>query len=448
LIATKMNGSSRGAGAVMACAASALLALSLASCGESDTTNVVAVGALAPSDEAAENVGNPGAENVEPATPSTGAGSEAGSEAEPALYLAASWVTNVETTNTYVSVFDSLEIDDLDFSNAIEIPGFGDAWVYDGQIFIADGESPRVGRYVLGEDNVPRLEVEIDFSSYGVGGAAFWDQQFLSPTKAYLSNAAGLEYVVWNPTTMEITGTVPWPELDFGEGLDPFNSYTDRGGVVLDGYFYHGFYAHDVSWSAFGETSVIAVYDIETDELVNTIEVPCPMMDVASLGDDGYIYLSGWSYIPLSYIAGYSSKNCAARLDVASGRLDPTWLLSYADVADGDQGSALRAVAGDDGIFAVFHGTGVAVTEGMDMWELDAGEDDWELYSIDLASGSVAPTGIAMSDGSYYESHVDERYFVYLASSNTATRVWERTAGGYEPKFETLGWMSRLFRLR
>lgn len=423
----------------LACASCAI-ALAASACGGRDSTAVaVPPGAGAPPGSAAVRGSGEGAASTAP-------GALAEAEAGP-LYLATSWVTNVETTNTYVALFDSLELDRLDFARAIEIPGYGDAWVYNGALYVADGEAPRVTRYRLEDDGSLRWEVQIDFSAYGLLGAAFWDQEFLSPTKAYLSNVANLEYVVWNPTTMEITGTVPWPELDFGDGLEPFNSYTDRGGVVLDGYFFHGFYGHDESFSSFGESSVVAVYDIASDELVSTIDVPCPMMDVASLGDDGYIYLSGWSYMPVSVLAGYTARNCAARIDAGARALDPSWLLDYSQLGSGDQGSALRAVSGNDGVFAVFKGTGVPVTEGMDMWDLDAGEDDWELYGIDLAERSVAPTGIAMSDGSYYESHVGDRYFVYLPGSSS-TRVYERTPSGYVPKLQASGWMSRLFQLR
>ena len=368
-------------------------------------------------------------------------------EKEGALYLAASWVTDAEQTNTYVAVFDSLEVEKLDFAEALEVPGFGDAWVEDGKIFIASGESPTVGRYELDQQGALQLEKKVDFSNYGVSGAAFWDQQILSPTKAYLSNNKGQEYVVWNPSTMEITGTVPWPEFSFSNGLEVFNSYTDRGGVVHDGYYFHGFYGHDEDFFSFGDRSFVAVYEIETDELVDVIEVPCPMMDVASLGDDGYLYVSGWSYMPLSYIAGYSPKNCAARIDVETRKLDESWLLDYSEVTDGEQGSALRAVSGNEAIFAVFHGTGVQVEANMDIWDLDVGERDWELYNLDLRSNEIAATGITMGDGSYYESHVDGRYYVYL-SDLADTLVYERTASGYEPKFRAAGWMSRLFRLR
>ena len=52
-----------------------------------------------------------------------------------------------------------------------------------------------------------------------------------------------------------------------------------------------------------------------------------------------------------------------------------------------------------------------------------------------------------MSDGSFYESHVDGRYFVYLGSGED-TQVYERTDAGYQPKLKARGWMSRLFRVR
>ena len=362
-------------------------------------------------------------------------------------YLAASWVSDAEGANTYVSVFDSLDVEELDFANAIEVPGWADAWVYDDWVFIAEGEAPNLRRYALDEDGHLELELEMGFANTGVYGAAFWDQQILSPTKAYLSNAGNREYVVWNPSTMEITGTVPWPELDFEDGLDPFNSYTDRGGVVVDGLLFHSIYGHDKNFTYFGDVSYMLVYDIATDELVDTIELPCPMMDTATLGDDGFLYASGWSYMPLSYEAGYSDTNCAVRIDVATRTLDSAWTFDYAAATGGDQGSGLRAIVGDDGIFAAFHGTGVKAVPGMDIWELDAGENDWELYTLALEDKVATPTGIAMSDGSYYESHVGDRYFVYLPGV-ADTQVYERTANGFVPGLQAKGWMSRLFELR
>lgn len=235
-----------------------------------------------------------------------------------------------EVTNTYVAVTDTLESEELDLSAAIEIPGHGDAWVHEGAVYVADGESPKVTRYSLGERGQLEPGDTLDFSAYGVLGAAFYDNDIVSPTKAYLANVGNREYVAWNPTTMEITGTVPWPEMDFGE-LMPFHSYMDRGGAVVDGLYFHGIYGHDEDFFSFGEHSFINV---------------------------------------------------------------------------------------------------------------------WELYSIDLETLEVEPTGILFSDGSYYESKVGDAYYVYLGAGSN-TQLYRRTAAGeYGKKLKVVGWMSRLFELR
>jgi hypothetical protein len=122
-------------------------------------------------------------------------------------------------------------------------------------------------------------------------------------------------------------------------------------------------------------------------------------------------------------------------------------LADWNEVTGGEQGSALRAVSGDEGVFAVFHGSGVEVTDGIDIWTLDEGQDDWELYSIGLETRESEPTGVLFGDGSYYESHIDDDYYVYLVDGDH-TQVYERTDDGYVEKLKVSGWMSRLFRLR
>lgn len=362
------------------------------------------------------------------------------------LYLAASWVADDSGANTYVTLVDDLD-SDLDFTDAIEIPGYGDAWVFDEWIFVSDGESPTVRRYRIGEDDELELDAEVSFLNTGVTSAAFYDNQIVSRTKAYLANPGGREYVVWNPETMAITGTMAWPEIDLEDDLDLFHSYMDRGGEVIDGYFFHGIYQHNENWDFFGSSSVIAVYDVATDQLVDTIEVPCPMMDVASTGEDGSLYVSGWSYIPLSVEFGLSTTNCAARIDTASRALDSSWTFEFGERTGGHQGMAVRVREGSAGTIAVFLGSDVDIEEATSIWDLDIAEDDWEIYSIDLATREVAPTGTLMGSGSFYDTHIDDRYYVYLPG-DTETRVYEEVGGAYEPRFSAQGWMSRLFRVR
>jgi len=380
---------------------------------------------------------------------SENAGGEDGDDASATdrLYLASAWVADVDATNTYVAAFDSIEIEELDFASAIELPGYADSWVHGSHVFVAEGEAPVVRRYGVTEDHGLELDVSLSFANYGALSPAFYNNDILSDTVAYLSNPDQREYILWNPEAMEITGTVPWPELAFDEGLEPFHSYTDRGGSVVEGLYFHGIYGHNELFDAFGDKSYIIVHDIETHDLVDTIEVPCPMMDVSSVGNDGYLYVSGWSYMPLSILTGRSPTNCAARINLATRELDEAWTMTYPSLTGGDEASGLRVVEGTNGIVAVFHGSDVPVTDGIDIWDLDVAPDDWELYNIDLETKEMSPTGVLFSDGSYYETHIGERYFVYLVKGSY-TQVFERTDVGYEPHFQSVGWLSRFFQLR
>lgn len=192
--------------------------------------------------------------------------------------------------------------------------------------------APEVRRYLVGADGELGEDVAHSFANYGATGAAFYDNDILTDTVAYLSVPDQREYVVWNPTTMEITGTAPWPDLTFDEGLEPYHSYTDRGTVVVDGLDFHGIYGHNEDWDGFGGKPHIVVHDPSSHALVDSIAVPCPMMDVATVGGDGYLYVSGWSYMPLSMIAGRSPTNCAARIDLATGSRGSSSCAELADV--------------------------------------------------------------------------------------------------------------------
>jgi len=375
------------------------------------------------------------------ATTTTG---DTSADGEP-LYLVATWVADDAGTNTYVAVVSDLT-QDVDLSQALEVGGYGDAWVYDEWVFVADGESPFLTRYTV-QDGALVQDVSLSFANYAVPSTAFFDNQILTRTKAYLANVTERRYVAWNPETMEITGTVPWPEIPLeSSDLEPFHSYTDRGGEVVDGLFFHGIYQHNYDWNFFGSSSSIAVYDIATDQLVSLISVPCPMMDVMSVGNDGFLYVSGWSYMPLSAAFGLSPTNCAARIDIATRTVDPAWTFNFKDVTGGLEGMAVRVREGSEGTIAVFHGSGIPVEGATGIWDLDAGDNDWEIYGIDVSTRAITPSGTRMGSGSFYEAHLDDRYFVYLPG-NDATQVYEYVDGAYVPRLSAPGWMSRLFRL-
>lgn len=62
---------------------------------------------------------------------------------------------------------------------------------------------PTVWRFTIDDDGRSVDEGIIDFGNY-VNDANFYNQTLVSETKAYLIGEG--EYIVWNPTTFEITG--------------------------------------------------------------------------------------------------------------------------------------------------------------------------------------------------------------------------------------------------
>ena len=119
---------------------------------------------------------------------------------------------------------------------------------------------------------------------------------FIAPDKAYFLADSG-DYVVWNPTTMEIRGTVTMPRLAPREGIDAAPS-LDRGMIVRGDRLYH-----TVAWTDYKNYkmvsgSAIFVVDVKTDTFVEMLEAPCPDLNVATADAAGNLYFSNWVYSP------------------------------------------------------------------------------------------------------------------------------------------------------
>ena len=159
-----------------------------------------------------------------------------------------------------------------DLSEFLEFPG--------GQVFGLDGESTvymssldsRITEIVIGEDGSLTPGRVISFASLGVTNT-FSGNLVLSPTKAYhLSGEIG-EIVVWNPQTMEITGTIPLGlTVDDGFAFRSFRVRTFRVGDLL---VWPSFQGDQNSISGTGPEVgfTLTVIDTQTDQVVsNTVE--------------------------------------------------------------------------------------------------------------------------------------------------------------------------------
>lgn len=373
------------------------------------------------------------------------------SVATPPAYIIGSTLNGPEGWNAYVAVLPELEPQTIDYSTVLEVPGRADVWVWDGKVFIAQADAPVVSRYAVTDDLalVEEDGTRLSFAAAGVASAQFWNAIWLTPEKAYMNNAAGLEYVIWNPRSMEIVGRVDHPSIEERAGFVVRNSSTNRGSVVRDGKVYHTYYWTDENYERYAPESRIAVYDIETDELLDVIAAPCPGLDVATQDEAGNLYFSSWTGLPgLSLVLG-EPTSCAVKIPAGSEQIDPSWTLSWPDLTEGRHGAALRYQGDGYGLVSIFHHEQLEYDGASDAFAL-IGTENWQTWRVDLEARTAAPLqGVAANSGAIYVEPLGDAAYALIPTENyQSSQIYRVNAGDGQPLFSTRGWATRLFRLR
>lgn len=428
------------------CAAGSAMAtsLSLGACSDEDLVYLVQPATPTPSPEAPLD---PAPEA--PAEPAPAPVPPAG--AETPAYIVGSTLNGPEGWNAYVAVLAELAPQNIDYEQVLEVPGRADVWVWDGKVFIAQSDAPVVSRYGVsdGLELVEEDGARLSFAATGLASAQFWNAIWLTPEKAYMNNAAGLEYIVWNPRSMEIVGRVPHPSIEEREGFLVRNSSTNRGSVVRAGRAYHTYYWTDENYERYAPESRIAVYDVETDELVDVLEAPCPGLDVATQDEAGNLYFSSWTGLPgLSLVLG-EPTSCAVKIPAGSDQIDPAWTLSWPDITEGRHGAALRYQGNGHGLVSIWHHERVEYDSTSDAFEL-IGTETWQTWRVDLAARSAVPLdGVAANSGAIYVEPIGDAVYALVPTEDyQSSQIYRIDGEAAQPFFSTRGWATRLFQLR
>lgn len=385
-----------------------------------------------------------------PLEPAEGAdGTPGGGAASPA-FIVGSTLNGPEGWNAYVAVLPALVPGEVDYDRALEVPGRADVWVWDDTVFIAQAQSPEVSRYSVTNDlQLVEEAGRLSFAALGVTSAQFWNAIWLTPEKAYMNNIGGLEYIVWNPRSMQIVGSVAHPPLEERPGFVVRNSSTNRGSVIRDGKLYHTYYWTDENFERYQPDSRIAVYDVATDALLDVIEAPCPGLDVATRDAEGNLYFSSWTGLPgLSLVLG-EPTSCAVKIPAGSDTIDPGWTLSWPDITEGRHAAALRYQGEGHGLVSVFHHERVPYDASSDAFEL-IGTENWQTWRVDLAARSAAPLdGIAANSGAIYAEPIGGSVYALVPTQDyLSSQIYQVDGDRAQPLFSTRGWATRLFQLR
>jgi hypothetical protein len=255
--------------------------------------------------------------------------------AEPAFVLA----TRVWDDTSITSYFNVLHsIDEgatLDPGRGLEVAG--SARLYSvpgiGWFAVGQGEAPTVTRYTLGADDTLVAGESISLQSFGV--SSLWDTlYFVSPTKAYYPDRAGGQLVVWDPSQMVVTDTVPLPET-LRPGYLALYGYAPivRGTQLLISV---GWFDWDVNDSVLPETGLL-VLDTTTDTVVRfDVDSRCGGVTQPISVSNGDTYLVSSAIAAAAHELGrLATEPCALRVRQAEARIDPDYLLPLAQLSGG-----------------------------------------------------------------------------------------------------------------
>jgi hypothetical protein len=365
------------------------------------------------------------------------------------FYPTSSVVFSDQGQQTYVQMLPSIEAQTIDPSTSREFPGWADIWVHDGALLVADGEAPTIDRYRVERDGALTADGRISFADYGASTAAFWGHLFVSPTKVYWFDTAGRTVVIWDPTTMTITRSFPFPELADRGGLTLAGPTADRSSVVRGDRAYVPFYWADWTNYVLSEDSVVLVFDTTTDTLLDVISVPCPELNFVSVDDVGTIYFSNWGYSVMPTLLDGKARACAVRIPPGSDQLDAGWKLTFADVTEGREAATLRWIGGGKALVTVFHQERVELTPDADRYAL-TDSANWTLWSYDLATGAAAPfEGLGWHSAGLYGTRVDDKAILSVPSGDYASTATYTLApdGTVAKLWESVGWQTRLFKV-
>jgi hypothetical protein len=420
-----------------------------------------------PDAAAADTSGGTGAGSDGPAAPDVGeapdapgpvevgapadaaAPAEVGPPAAPPLYAFASVVIAPESETTYINLLDTLDLTAIDYGEAIERPGRGAIAAHGGALFVSEGEEPVITRFAVTSGRELEMTGRISFANFGFEAASLdeWNTTFVSPTKAYLLDYATGSHIIWNPTSLEITGEIEAPDL-VRENLDLDGSTAVvRGNRMFRTFFWKDWKAYTTS-----REQVLATFDVENDRLISqTSETRCPgLNNRVEVDESGALYFSNWIYNVSETLVRNAPRSCALRILPGAEGFDPGWVLPFADLTEMREAAGLSYLRGGRGFLAVFHHERVTIDAMTDPQEL-ALSANWRLWGVDLGQRTARPIeGIDWLIGGYSTVKLDGRTFVLVPGEDLAkTSVYEVSDDGRATlRFEARGFAYQLVKIR
>ncbi|WP_437569883.1 hypothetical protein [Sorangium sp. So ce542] len=376
-----------------------------------------------------------------------GGGGQDGGDA----FIVATRIWDDTATNSYYHVVSSLDAATaVDQTQALEITGSARLFAFEGMGWfgIGDAESPTISRYTLDGSNKLVKGDAISLQPFGV--ESLWPTNYvISPTKVYHPDRAGEQIVVWNPTTMEVEGTIPLPDTH-REGYLALYGYGSvlRGKTLL---FSVGWFDWNTTDTILPETGLVAI-DTETDTVVRfDVDDRCGgiSQSVETASGDAYFVSSALGAAAYQ-LDRLETEPCALRVLRDADAFDPEFHLLLSELAGGAIAGDPIPAGGDSLFLRVFDESLATIEEETKTFEV-TGQPAWRWWRWDTAANEAAAIGeLAPSPANVSFFEVDGRVFtIDEGADSTESTLIELTAdGGPKLGLTTPGYLHGLAKVR
>ncbi|RKH37183.1 MxcI protein [Corallococcus sicarius] len=346
------------------------------------------------------------------------------------LYAITTQLLVADPVESYVVVTPQAEqTASLSLDGAIKVSGraLGVGIPRSGSIYVVSDESATVTRYRLNSAGSLEPAGTVSFANQGVTSLGEYQAnfQFVSETKAYFFDGATAQIVIWNPTEMTVTGTVPLPGLVIPDTILAFSGAVVHVGSQI---------IMPVGWrpvSGVGITKKAGVVSIDTatDAVSIATDDRCGYTHDAALGLDGKVYIATEAYgAAVRRVQETAPEPCLLKFDPQTRAFDPTFYRSLADLVGGGTAGALIPGAQGTAYVRVLDESIAPVLEGTHPRTMASGTG-WQWWELKLDTlTATRKTDFPSTSGS-----------VFLFESENQTLYTEFGAGAASTTLHVLG---------
>ncbi|MEM1339099.1 MAG: hypothetical protein AAGF96_15170 [Bacteroidota bacterium] len=224
----------------------------------------------------------------------------------------------------FMSIVSSLDAE-INLSEAIEFGGASRIRTFNGKLFAFSGETFEVTRYALDENNDPVEEDKFSLAGLGTTNVSS-TIAFVSDTKALYADILTRQFVIWNPTAMEIVNTIPFPD-----GI-PQGAQSDRPVVDLNGRIFIAYVGLDNTFQV-APAATVAIVDPVAETVTIATDETAPAGSVGTLDAAGDYYFTANSYFGLGHNFNLDLQPSPVILRINNGEseFDPSFRVDGAD---------------------------------------------------------------------------------------------------------------------